>query len=537
MRKNYSILILTFFVISTFSLFLVKADGGIIAKPIVLKSIFETHQIATIRLDSERKIAEVSLFISLTDLSSEPNDIKFFIPFKDKPLSFNLADTTLEEFSRIEGINVIEQEIARQKRLKNEIRERYLSSLILPTILISPLSSTYFFISPLSAGLKPSEVLQFGTSHVEIYQVTSEGDLNSLIRDVGLPENIANKYREYGDMYIYLISMKTLPLIAKTTNLQKSCPKVYEEVIDYIRRHKEIKIYIGEAIPLEAYMFIELCPQAKDDIINIFKEVFTLEKGKIKGIKLTWKLNLVQKPEGYYAWYPLGTGKLWDNPIGLTEIYIFSGKFKNVKLSYPSVKLPIDEDVYIVRLENANPSNDLEIYASSELSLIDKISFSLSRGIKRFAFNLLTLLDSWIMWVIVLLTFVVSWILGFKLFSLYGLKKDLDLSSLIKESLLSLGIFIGSSWVTAILTIVLTVILTIASGTPLFSRATWILTILLPSIGTLSLFTLYNKSKYKKTWERGFILSLILLIKCLVIFGVLYIMGYLLILGISEIAI
>lgn len=529
MSKNYLVSIFAFLIILLFTLSLVKADGGMIVRPIILKSIAETHQIATIRLDSDQKTAEISLFISLTDLSSESHDIKFFIPFKDKPLSFNIVDTTLNDFSKTEGIDEIDQKIAEQERLKSEIKDHYLTSLIGPGLLISPAPLAYFYISGsfMGGGLGPSEILQFGTSRVEIYQITSEADLNSLIQEVGLPENIASRYREYGNMYIYLVNMKSSPVITTATNLQTNCPETYKKVIDYIREHKEITTYRWEPVPREAYIFIAECPQAEDDIINLFRGIFTPTEREIKGAKLTWKLSLTQKPEGYYVWYPLGTGKLWDYPIDMIKIYTFPGNFKNIKLSHSSTKLSLSEDVHIVKLENANPSNDLEIYASTELSLVDKISSSFSRSIKGFAFSLLTVANSWVIYPIVLLTFVASWIVGFKLFLVYVLKKDLKFPSLIKESLLSFGVFIGSSWIGTILTGILVI--------PLIFVGAWILAIPLLPIGALGLFAFYNKSKYKTTWKQGFVFSLLLLVKCLLVFGVLFGIGYLLILGLSAI--
>lgn len=274
-------------VILSFIIQNITADGGFIPRdPSIYYNMVEDQQIAVIDIQDEHNV-NVDMFISIIDKSNKSHEIVFFLPFYEKPKSFNVEEKDYNEFEK-QKTKPLDRFITDNSKWKDDAKERILLSAAGgwfisggPSFLgIMFWQMGTFGVSAM--GISPEQVITTEHARVEVYNVTSEKDLEELLSKADVSKEVKDKIRDFRGTYLYFITLKTIP--AKKTEKYRSA-------------------------------------------LNSLGVHFSFQ---------------VEPKDGVYT-YPLSTGKTWYNPIPLTRVYIRNSRDVSINLEYPKIGIKVDQ--------------------------------------------------------------------------------------------------------------------------------------------------------------------------------------------------
>ena len=324
----------------------VSADGMLIPRDLTA-NIRETHQLLV--ADVGRDSASEKLFISI---ESDKNDsIIVAIPFQKKPTTFNVERKNLTDFKFENHLNEV-AELAKQNDRFRTFGESAVGRTIYSyafltlapaaplgifVLLMGGLRGGVFGSASLGSGLTPDEVRAFEGGSVEIYGVTND-NLDSIIARYGLDASLRDKYKSYGHLYLYVLTLK--PVYRKKS--------LYGVLRDFCPDPKQALQLLGkETVSSEEwsatgcrirfrgqYSTLEQARadckwSGKSDLyeclqsygpdflsLDIVKAIFSSD---VTGVQVSFDSEL---DDGKF-WFPLGTSAFWSEPIGVTGLYLF----------------------------------------------------------------------------------------------------------------------------------------------------------------------------------------------------------------------
>jgi hypothetical protein len=285
----------------------VYSDGMAFPRdPTAYYSITEDQQIAVIDVQDAQNI-NIDMFISLTDSSTgQSNEIDYFLPFYNKPGNFQVEETNYTNFAK-NRTKPLDDLIEADSNWKDDSRRNIVIGAAIgwmtaggPTVLSIPLLSMGVFNvgKGNSAGMTmgiggggsitPEEIITTEHSRTEVYNVSSNDDLEALLLNTQLANEAKQKIRDYKGTYIYHITLKTIPKTTPVTGVDDS-----------------------------GYGYNDY------------------NRGGLNSLGMHFSFKTAPK-NGLYT-YPLSTGKTWNNPIKLTRVYVKNSRQTSLDITYPKI--------------------------------------------------------------------------------------------------------------------------------------------------------------------------------------------------------
>lgn len=225
-KHNWSRLVIGLFIVLTMVIpTSTHADGGVIIDDIkVWEQIEEGEQVAVVRL-SQKDTAQVDLFVSLHDTSSASHEIRYFIPLGSQPIGFSIVEESYAVFAanQLDALNERLQYAAWDTmKYQKEVRD----SLLWPASFLAPgvggvlavlsLSVPQTLFDNIVGGktaetIAPVKTLQTEHSHVKVYELEDDTNLEALVATTGLHPTVQDTLRRYEGQQIAVITLRTQP--------------------------------------------------------------------------------------------------------------------------------------------------------------------------------------------------------------------------------------------------------------------------------------------------------------------------------------
>jgi hypothetical protein len=320
MKKLFLLVLIVLFSITQNAV----ADGGFVPSDLsVYYRMAEDQQIVVIDVQNENNV-NVDMFISITDNSTESHEIVFFLPFYEKPKGFEVEEKDYDEFSA-QKTAYLDRFVRENSGWKDYAKDRIALAATVGWFISggpSFLGILYWQmgISGASSDLaSPEEVMTTEHTRVEVYNVTSERDLEELLSKADVPTNVKNRIRVFGGTYLYFITLKTIP-VARADGYGRNLNSL--------------------------------------------------------GVHFSFQ---TEPKDGVYT-YPLSTGNTWHNPIPLTRVYVRNPRDVSVKLEYPKIGTKAEGwDYHDVFWMNRYPSLDEKIPPRWDMDTADDPNFRVNR--------------------------------------------------------------------------------------------------------------------------------------------------------------
>lgn len=372
---RFAAVLALFLSLAAFSL----ADGAYIPSP-VSGNVFETHQLLVANLTENSVDARV--FISIEGNANA--DLVYFFPFKDKPAFFDFGETQASDFRKNYGLAQADD------ALKQKQKYRALADGVDGTLLWSAGLTAFAPLAPLalltlvggiggigavgsqsfgagSKGLEETRVFSRGT--LEVYNV-SEANIDYIITKYGADASLKERFKEYGQMHLYVFTIR--PYESGLSSVFDLC---YDSkaALKLLAQDKitssEWNRACGPAIPFEGYGMLgnyyapgnyDSDSRVPEGVVPTLNQLKSLVEGA-KGLELHYVQDL---PDGKF-WYPLGTGQFWDNPIGLTALYVFTPQSHSLSSSLDFERVSYaGKTAYVRKITAENPDYDVVMSAS-----------------------------------------------------------------------------------------------------------------------------------------------------------------------------
>ena len=259
----------------------VSADG-FVPNPEVRSWIDEGQQIAVIYVNPDGS-AEVHLFISLYDNTQESHLLTFYLPLGFGASDFQVAEESSTEFESVMTSelddHILDHAVA-QKNYQAMVRIELLLGPLLTNGIWSWAIALPIFLTSCGGGPAPAATFETDSSHIDIYDMDAETDIQALVETAGLHPSVTETLERLRGQQIAVIELQTQPKGSAGSGSG----------------------YSGEP-----------------------------------GIHLTWKTDFVSQSEESIYSYPLGTGETWVNPIELTQVYIVAPPGVDFEVDYPQL--------------------------------------------------------------------------------------------------------------------------------------------------------------------------------------------------------
>lgn len=294
------------------------ADGmHIPADPSLFYNVVEDQQIAVIDVKDNQRVA-VDLFVSLTDKSNESHEIKFILPFNEKPLTFNVTEESSNSFSKRKTAE-LDSLITKYQTWRVDAKNNILKNLFLVNAAFgNPLGSLLLVQSSSSMAAMGGrshleEIITTEHTRTEVYNVEEQGDLKAVLEKSGLPESVQATMMKFTGKYLYFITMKTIPSAGEGRGLNNM------------------------------------------------------------GVDFSFQAQMTPKEGQYEYSYPLSTGAAWGNPIRLTRVYIKAPETVQLFVEYPHLNHNLNE------MEMARMLLEGEIYPAFGMSSVNSPTTQVKR--------------------------------------------------------------------------------------------------------------------------------------------------------------
>lgn len=268
-----------------------RADGfPLTDDPADWYHLVEDQQIAVVTLTSARQ-AKVDMFISITDAGDESHTVTFVLPFLMEPQGFDAQEVRQREFDE-QVTESLDRFVDEMRRFEDEMRGRLVANALVGDLLVGqPLYSLapglilgMFVPMGMDAYNVPRQVVTTEHSRTEIYNVSTQADLEALIARAGLPRETTDKMRRYVGRTLAVITIQTVPAPANRQGLNAL------------------------------------------------------------GLHFSFTTAFEQVGDAFQYAYPLGTGDIWGQPIPLTRVYVVAPGGVSVDVEYPAVGRAVGEE-------------------------------------------------------------------------------------------------------------------------------------------------------------------------------------------------
>jgi hypothetical protein len=266
----------------------VSADGGPWVGPDLWSYLTEGQQIAVI-VSAGEGTADIDLFVSILDQTSESHEISFFLPLGTHASEFSVIEQEVNDFNADEtrAFDNLLQDAATSRH--TALASLFAGSVMANGYVLAPLWAP-LLLSGCGAGVEPAAVYHTASSDISIYDVTEDTDINELSAVAGLPDGVRNTLAQLRGQQIAVVNLRTRP---------QSGTGSYSG-------------YYGQSSE--------------------------------PGLHLSWRAEMVLQDNAETFDYSLGKGGAWSKPIELTRVYIFSPSGTDFSVEYP--RLGSDQSGY-----------------------------------------------------------------------------------------------------------------------------------------------------------------------------------------------
>ena len=349
------------------------------------ESLIETHQLVYFEIDPTTDRTKVDMFISIKDISDSSSEIRWVMPFKEKPLGFDLYEENYSRFNK-----TFLKDIENDFKMVNDAKQaphifRRTVGKFYQYLLFGPFEKYWYApIGFYKASLEESnrgagwiweETYYTGHSMVAVYHAFSEQGLKDLLKHLSLPENLLKGYEKYSDMYLYVARIQPQGLVEKKTTsyLEENCPKTYERMIQSLKQqtypiYRKIEIEPHRPYYNQDY-WIRQCVQECDNCstakvaVAVQELINELEEAKEKGYdELGLHLSYILPLEDGQFWYPLGTGETWKE-VTDTRIYGVVPFDYDITAVYPrpTDTLSLNKSIFKWSYQRYVPADDIVV--------------------------------------------------------------------------------------------------------------------------------------------------------------------------------
>ncbi len=263
-----------------------SADGGPVPSDAELWSqLREGQQIAVVRTDQSDSVS-VDLFISLHDASGESNKVTFFVPLGSRADRFEVREESSLAFDQAMTEDLdgrLRSEAQRAIGYRNSIHWALASG----TLAINggwswPAWVVWAMVgcSATDGELAPEAEFDTPSSHIAIFGLDEDTDLDALIQAAGLPPEVILTLEQLRGQAVAVVKLRTQPLDSAAAPGNQG-------------------------------------PSGQP------------------GLHLSWRSQLVNSEGRAGYWYPLGTGRAWAHPIDLTRVYVVAQEGTDFDLRFP----------------------------------------------------------------------------------------------------------------------------------------------------------------------------------------------------------
>ncbi len=352
------------------------------------ESLIETHQLVYFEIDPTTDRTKVDMFISIKDISDSNAEIKWVMPFKEKPLGFDLYEENYSKFNETFLVDIEDNfkmvSDARQApyTFRSTLNKFYEYLLFGPFERRGWYGATRALSQSIGAaestkgeGWIWEETYYTGHSMVAVYHAFSEQGLKDLLKHLSLPENLLKGYEKYSDMYLYVARIQPQGIVEeKTTSyLEENCPNTYKRMVQSLKQqtypiYRKIEIepyrpyYDEDYWTRECVRECEDCSTAKV-AVAIQELISALKEAKEEGYdELGLHLSYILPLDDGQFWYPLGTGETWKE-VADTRIYGVVPFDYDITAVYPKPTdtLSIDKNVLKWSYQRYVPADDIAV--------------------------------------------------------------------------------------------------------------------------------------------------------------------------------
>ncbi len=285
--------LLAFVVVGMMAMTPADADGMLLAPSSVLSLLGEQSQIAVVDIRPD-KTANINLFISLSDNSTESHEVQFLLPLQTLPLDFAAKEITQDQFRKQRLVPLDNLFWAAQAELAH-FRNRLDAAYTLGALAAGPVSLAGRFheaykktqLVPGGGVVAPAATLSVKTAHssVAVYGSLSLPQLEALAGMPNLPAKVRNTLTGYVNRPFALVRLHTVPAATATA------------LVNLNQRHQP--------------------EEQKPGVLFMFSQ------------------QMVERDGAFRYDYPLGTGTAWQNPIGLTEVWVTAPEDAPLEVAFP----------------------------------------------------------------------------------------------------------------------------------------------------------------------------------------------------------
>ena len=256
----------------------VKADGGpIVSGSELWAQLKEGQQTAVVTLKDNNTV-DVDLFVSLLDSSGQSHEVVFFVPLGTGPTDFSVIERTSLDFDR-ELTEELDEALRKEAQSRRDIRLSLLSAMLLTNGgWMLPLWFPVL-LSGCAHEASPEATYETDSSHVGIYGLDEDTDLEVLINTTGLDPSVQETLSRLRGQRIAIVTLQTQPPLPNGDSSYRPAGQ--------------------------------------------------------PGIHLAWTTKLTPQSATAAYSYPLGTGSSWAHPIELTRVYVVAPPGVDFTVQYP----------------------------------------------------------------------------------------------------------------------------------------------------------------------------------------------------------
>jgi hypothetical protein len=255
------------------------ADGGPIVPADLWDNLKEGHQIAVISVINQDE-AEVDLFISIQDKTTESHEVIFFVPIGKDATFHNAYEQNLHDFNEFNTAGLDQIIRTSVTTRQHAVQALFAGALLTNGAILSPLWATVLLTGCSSGAQQPEATFQTESSEINIFGIDDNTDLAALIATTGLAPSVYNTLSTLKGQRVAVVKLHTQPKATESETPESQNTPTSEP-----------------------------------------------------GLHLNWTTPLV---DSTYT-YPLGTGAAWSKPIELTRVYISVPKGVDFDVQYPAL--------------------------------------------------------------------------------------------------------------------------------------------------------------------------------------------------------